>query len=469
MFEAISELDQPTYTTVRLVSSDGKSFLLPKEVAFLSEFVHTYLTGEFREAAGPAGVITQRGMGDLPRTVHVDIPGKELNVLVQMMRLLHEHQGSAKAQANAVARMPRVKSDNVGALIDGARFLQLPASCAIGLIDHLAEFINQQKTGAETGLFNRLANYLYGQTGTSEDVKIPFDDRNLLTQLGRTYFLKYDQELELADGKGNPIDIGGFSIQELLDAGRKIRMSRLSGLRGILMKSVFLKDVLTCDLDNMRINSLEGLSEIPEIALCRKIALSNNQIATIQLGTFQELPNLLMLHLHNNQITKISSDTFQGLKNLRWLRMHKNKINSVEADAFRGLPNLIQLILANNQIDSISPEMFREIPKLQALLLADNNITSIQSGIFQELPHLTMLDLGSNKIASIQPKAFQGVPLRKVNLQNNKLSANAVGMIRQTLPAGCRFYAQNQRWEIPAEWREQLAEAVERRRAPPAA
>ncbi len=450
MFEAITGLGEPTYKTVRLVSSDGKSFALPKNIAFISEFVHTSLTGKFREAAGPAGVITQRGMGDLPRTVHVDIPGKELNILAQLMRLLHEHQGSAKAQADAVARMPEITPQNVGALIHDANLMLLPESCITGLIDRLAECIHQESEAA-TGLFSRLMGFLYQQDETGKVIEIPFDEPTLLAQLSRTYFLKYDQELELADADGNSIDIGGFSIRELLDAGKKFRIHYQFG-------------AFECDLGNRRINSLDGLLDIPEIDKCQRLLLNKNQISSIQSGAFQGLSNLEELQLDNNKITSIQPNSFQGLTSLRHLYLTYNRLTTLSPDTFQGLSNLEWLYLYNNQIASIPPDAFRGLSNLKKLRLDNNQITSIQRGTFQGLPNLNILFLHDNQITSIQKGTFQGLPnLNELFLEGNKLSPDTIEEVREKLPPDCELYTQNQQADTPEERRKKLAEAAERR------
>ncbi len=476
MFEALTGLDEPTYETVRLVSSDGKSFPLPKEVAFISEYVRTYLTGEFREAAGPTGVLTQRGMGDLPRTVHVDVPGQELNVLVQMMRLLHKHHANEKAQANAIARMPAITLKNIGALIRHADFLLLPESCITGLIDRLVELIRPA-----TGFLERTAEFLHQVVGTSEVAEIPFDDPTLLTQLGRAYFLKYGQDLELADDEKKPVDIGGFSIRELLDAGRQFLIRQRSNR------------LVECDLENLRINSLEGLLDIPEIEKCNILFLANNQITSIQPGVFRGLPELLALNLLNNristiqistiqpgmfqglsdlanlnlngnQITSIQPGSFQELTNLRSLSLNNNQIISIQPGTFQGLPNLWELNLNGNQITSIHPGMFQGLSNLFHLHLTDNQITSIEPGSFQGLSSLWMLYLFNNQLTSIQPGTFQRLPkLEKLVLFNNRLSADTVVRIREELPPNCKLEAENQREETPEEQRARLAEAAERR------
>ncbi len=453
MFEAISELEQPTYTTVRLVSSDKKSFALPKEIAFLSDYVRTYLTGEFREVTGPTRIITRHWGEDLPRTVHVDIPGSELAILAQIMRLLHEHRADAKAQANAVARMPRVTPDNIGALIHDANLMLLPETCITGLIDRLAEFINQEKI-----------------------TEIPLDDRKMLTQLVRTYFLKYDEDLGLTDADGNPIDIG-FSIQELLDAGRKLSV-----------KWIEWRKEYECDLKKMRINSLEGLLDIPEINKCQRIRLNRNQISSIQPGTFRGLPNLVHLRLNDNQITSIQPGTFQGLSKLWELNLQNNRITSIQPGTFQGLSNLEELVLMNNQITSIQSGTFQGLQRLAGLWLNDNQITSIQPGTFQGLQNLGVLNLNDNQITSIQPGTFQGLqnlgvlglegnqissiqpgtfaglPLATLDLSDNRLSPDTIQQIREELPPGCKLEAAQRE-----EWRERLAEAAMRRLAPPAA
>ncbi len=399
---------------VILVSSDDRSFVLPQEVAFISDYVKALKTGGFLEA-------TQED------PVELDIPGKELNILVQIMHILHENQPDTKAQATAVTRMPQVNRHNLGALIHYAQVLQLPESCIIGLIDRLAEFINQQKVAT-----------------------IPFDNRHLLRQLGRTYFLKYDQDLELADTDRNPVDIG-FSIKELLDAGKTFPIRRIRHGQP------------ECDLENRKINSLEGLLDIPGISSCRKIKFKKNQITSIEPGTFQGLKNLGFLLLDNNQITSIQPGTLQGLSSLIYLDLGYNQLTSIEPDTFQGLKNLKGLDLNNNQIATIQPNTFQGPRALQFLDLNGNKLTSIQPDTFQGLSRLTELYLAKNQLTSIEPGTFQGLThLESLDLQDNRLSSDTIEIIREELPQTCKLKAENQRAKTPEERRKRPAAAGKR-------
>ena len=477
---------------ITLESADGRQFVLPQSVAFVSDYVRALKTGGFLEA-------TQEGPLKLP-----DIPAEELSILVQIMNLLHANQALPnKIQAAAIAQMPLITVQNIDALINDVQFLQLPESCITGLINRLAEFVNQQVVAGE-------------------DIEIPFDDRDLLTQLGRTYFLKYDQDLDLTDAEGSPIDIGGFSIRELLDAGRAFPIIQSVGR-------------ITYNLYGMRINSLDGLLDIPEVKQCTALNLSNNRLNTIQSDVLQQLPalenldlvgnqissirpdtfqglsNLRLLSLGENQITSIEPGTFQGLRQLRYLALNGNKLTSIRPDsfrelsdlrflgldnnristiqpgAFRGLSNLGALYLHNNQISIIHPLTFRELSSLGFLRLGNNQINSIQPDTFQGLLNLGELDLSknqihsvtsrtlhgllelkelnlaSNEISSVEPGTFAGPPLKTLDLSDNRLSSDTIQELREGLLPGCELLAQNQREETPEERREKLAEATEKR------
>ncbi len=448
---------------ITLESADGRQFVLPQEVAFVSDYIRTFKTGSFKEAREE-------------KPIKLDIPGDELSILVQIMRslifvqimrgALHEDQDNEKAQAAAVAQIPQITPQNIGALINDVRFLQLPESCITGLINRLAEFVNKQVTAGK-------------------DVEIPFDDRKMLTQLGRTYFLKYDQDLELPDADGNPIDIGGFSIRDFLDAGRQFPIRP-----GQIEHGIFLLDkVPSCDLSNQRINSLEGLLYVPEIEKCQALDLhhnqissiqpgafqgltnlewlhlDHNQISSIQPGTFQELVSLRRIHLNNNQITSIQPGSFQGLSQLEKLLLNNNRITSIQPGTFQGLQNLGVLELDHNQISSIQPGTFQGLSKLWELNLKNNQISTIQPGTFQGLTNLLSLILRNNQISTIQPGSFQGLPsLFWFELSSNRLSADTISMVRQELPDRCGFFSQYQREETPEERRERLAEAAEKRK-----
>ena len=365
---------------VILVSSDDRTFFLSPEVAFVSDVIRTLKTGEFREAREE----------EQERPIELDIPGDELKIIVLIMRLLHKHQDDAEAQAAAVAQVTKITPQNIGELIHQAQLLRLPESCITALIDRLARFVKKGKI-----------------------TEIPFDERNLLLELALTSFLKYGEDLELTDAEGNLIDIGSFSIRKLLDAERKPSVQwRECGKQYV------------CDLKNMRINSLEGLLDIPEINKCQNLELENNQISSIQPGAFRGLQNLGVLGLEGNRITSIQPSSFQELQNLGLLNLARNKISSIQPDSFRGLRNLRYLHLSYNQLSFIQDGAFQGLQKLRTLELQHNKLISIQPAAFQGLPNLTHLYLNYNQITSIQPGMFQGLSnLQWLGLYNNQITS----------------------------------------------
>jgi hypothetical protein len=169
------------------------------------------------------------------------------------------------------------------------------------------------------------------------------------------------------------------------------------------------------------IDSLHGISKFnwtdtPTATL----SILNNQISSIEPGTFGELTNLTWLDLRGNQISNIESGTFIGLTNLTRLELSYNQISSIEGGDFSGLANLTRLHLRENQISNIESEAFIGLRSLTWLELSGNQIASIEPGTFGGLTSLTAIELQYNQIASIESGVFSGL----TNLEVLRLSGN---------------------------------------------
>jgi Leucine-rich repeat (LRR) protein len=132
----------------------------------------------------------------------------------------------------------------------------------------------------------------------------------------------------------------------------------------------------------------------------KTLNLSNNALEEIP-SEFSLLPNLLKLDLSHNRISK-------GLEHLNVL---------LEGDSL-----LSELLLDHNALNEWNAKegMGR---KLERLTLAHNNISEWPSWV-KGLPFLQLLNISFNKIITI-PELGPMKALQQIDLQNNKLSADA--------------------------------------------
>ena len=183
---------------------------------------------------------------------------------------------------------------------------------------------------------------------------------------------------------------------------------KIGGFNGIINRRT-LKELLNITED--------------ELINLQELDLNNNNIITIESGTFDGLKNLQQLNLNNNQITTLKSGSFNGLTKLERFDIFNNPITTIESGAFTGLTNLQQLNLIYNPITTIESGAFTGLTKLQVLDLSNNQITSINDGTFNGLSNLQELNLNNNKIKTIVNGSFTGLTnLQQLNLYKNKIT-----------------------------------------------
>jgi hypothetical protein len=105
---------------------------------------------------------------------------------------------------------------------------------------------------------------------------------------------------------------------------------------------------------------------------------------------------MLTLKLNDNQIPSIEPGSFGGMPNLQMLILERNRISSIESGDFSTMTNLGMLYLGGNDISSIESGAFGGM-NLGSLYLDGNDITSIGSGAFSNLMNLRTLSLSNNR------------------------------------------------------------------------
>ena len=120
-----------------------------------------------------------------------------------------------------------------------------------------------------------------------------------------------------------------------------------------------------------------------------------------------------------------------GLKGLTWLDMGEMKLASLPGD-IGGLPELRVLYLTDNQLTSL-PESFGSLASLEYVNLDRNKISTLPASIGQ-LAKLKWLRLNGNQLKSL-PAGLGGLPLQKLYLRNNQLTAipAELGVLGRTL------------------------------------
>ncbi len=249
--------------------------------------------------------------------------------------------------------------------------------------------------------------------------------KQYLNAFAKQWYLTYEKELKIPElwtkrhFKGQtPEKIldWGFSIAELQKAGKlpQIKVGKL-------------------DLKYLKINSLQGLQDIPNIAKISELNLAFNRMNTIPPNAFAGLQNLTDLDLPGNQISTIQENAFKGLNNLQWLNLGGNQISTVLTYIFEGLSNLKTLWITNNKISYLPAKAFGKLNNLKWLKLSQNQINRISINAFVGLQNLTDLDLSENQINRIPINIARRTPINVFaelnNLESLNLSKNQINKI----------------------------------------
>lgn len=114
---------------------------------------------------------------------------------------------------------------------------------------------------------------------------------------------------------------------------------------------------------------------------------------------------------------------------VRVIKAYDNIWTNIDSSAFRYYPKSISLDLSNNQIENVHNEAFRNLIYLQNLNISNNKIETLnpksflisdsRNGLVQEL------DLSNNQLIELSSELNDLTTLRRLHLQNNKLSKMA--------------------------------------------
>lgn len=135
-------------------------------------------------------------------------------------------------------------------------------------------------------------------------------------------------------------------------------------------------------------------------------------------NNFRHVPSFF--RFSNLQHIQVSGSLFSwispwsGLANqtsLEVLNLSNNQLVTIEVGSFSNAPNLREIILRSNRIRNLVPAIFKEIPNLQTVDLSYNSIERLSSGeLFTANPRLSSFQLSGNRVDFINQTFFNNVP-----------------------------------------------------------
>lgn len=189
-------------------------------------------------------------------------------------------------------------------------------------------------------------------------------------------------------------------------------------------------------LRNKKLNSLDGIMQIPQIKTVTHLDLSFNQLTIIPevVGNFTQLRNL---SLAGNKLT-IFPDFLGKLTRLRHLDLYENELTIIP-EAIGSLAQLQSLSLAGNQL-TIIPEAIGNLIGLDRLDLSRNQLTTLPKSI-DKLTELERLSLSGNPLENFPDFLGSHAQLRHLDLAQDQLSIipEAISRnLRFTISDSCR-------------------------------
>ncbi|KAK9874572.1 hypothetical protein WA026_005405 [Henosepilachna vigintioctopunctata] len=166
------------------------------------------------------------------------------------------------------------------------------------------------------------------------------------------------------------------------------------------------------------------------LPVLRLIKLKKNELKTIKVGVFNNLP-VSDIDLSENQIAYIDPGAFSDMKNLLNIRMAHNKIKVWNNNWFENTPLLTRVSFQHNLIEELPRKAFKNmggekkfgrVPLTINLLFSYNKIGILYADTFQGLEKINNLWLDNNLINELPKGMFDGVAIRNLKLGSNKLN-----------------------------------------------
>ncbi|MEE6517145.1 hypothetical protein FKM82_027142 [Ascaphus truei] len=169
----------------------------------------------------------------------------------------------------------------------------------------------------------------------------------------------------------------------------------------------------------------KGLQKIPKgfPVDTNLLDLRRNVFHSIAKGAFQDMKNVVSLHLQSCQINELQPGALMGMKNLVYLYLTHNQISSINPAVFQGAPKIGYIYLDHNRFTRVPKGAFKLLPSLFSLHMQYNSISSLSDNNMSGAEKLHWIYLTGNTINYIAPTALRNIKgLEKLHLDENLLT-----------------------------------------------
>lgn len=156
------------------------------------------------------------------------------------------------------------------------------------------------------------------------------------------------------------------------------------------------------DIRDDRVNSLQGLQQIPGIEACKELSIRFTQIPVIYEQDFAGLSGLVRLTITDNPILHaIKAGSFKPLSQLRYLDLSHNNRLMLGMGMFEGLSSLQELNLSNHHIRMFPMGWTKGLDNLEILYTKALGNLLIQKA-YKDLNNKKMLEKRGYKVKIIR-------------------------------------------------------------------
>ncbi|KAG8581466.1 hypothetical protein GDO81_007678 [Engystomops pustulosus] len=184
-----------------------------------------------------------------------------------------------------------------------------------------------------------------------------------------------------------------------------------------------LVDLVELHLQSNLIEAIdkEAFYQLPKL---KQILLQRNRLKTLANGLFFYLQKLEILSLYENPLTELPNVLFGKIDTLRSLSLWGTSLSTIPNFIFSNLTKLEALVLTKNtKLHTLPKDAFSGLTKLKKLYLYSNNLSSLPAGLFQDLQSLQILSLYNNTFGDLPDNLLKPLlHLQYIELNNSKLA-----------------------------------------------
>ncbi|KAG5872267.1 hypothetical protein JTB14_015443 [Gonioctena quinquepunctata] len=203
----------------------------------------------------------------------------------------------------------------------------------------------------------------------------------------------------------------------------------------------FYSDTLeqvTIQLNNLR-HIIRGVFSDTNI---KSLVLSENNIQTIDAGSFENMAKLEAIALDYNNIMKFDPNWFNGARVLYEISFNHNNLTELPEETTRNMVESVDTIFFskilgcinfdNNEIRHIHPDAFKNLRKFGTISLNNNRLLELSEDVFKRFDFLFSLYMNTNDFICLKNetiRSFHGI--KRLFLGENRINKDCVKRIRE--------------------------------------